>query len=67
MVGNTLKQKIDMEEKIDEKLEQYGLSRSDLTDEQMEELKEEINQEKEGMVLVDSVLFEMPVYSKKKG
>lgn len=55
-----------MEEKIEEKLKEYGLSRSDLTDEQMKELKEEIKQEEDGMVLVDSVLFDIPAYSNKK-
>ena len=56
-----------MEEKIDEKLKEYGLSRSDLTDEQMKELREEIKQEEKVMVLIDSVLFDIPPYSKKKG
>lgn len=56
-----------MEEKINEKLKEYGLSRSDLTDKQMKELKEEIKQEEEGMVLIDSVLFDIPAYGKNKG
>lgn len=56
-----------MEEMIDEKLKEYGLSRFDLTDEQMKILKEEIKQEKEGMTLIDSVLFDIPVYGNNKG
>lgn len=56
-----------MKEKIDEKLKEYGLSRSDLTDEQIKELKEEIKKEEKGMILIDSVLFDISAYGKKKG
>lgn len=56
-----------MEEKIDKKLKEYGISRTDLTDRQIKELEKEITNEEKGLVLIDGVLFDIPPYAKKQG
>ena len=45
-----------MENALKEKLEGYGLLISDLTDDELKELKKEIEQESKGVVIIDGVL-----------
>lgn len=53
-----------MEAKIKEKLESYGLFIEDLTTEELELLKKEIERESKGEVILDGVLFNIPVYER---
>ena len=46
-----------MEKKIIERLSVYGLKPSDLTEEELNMLKEEIKTEEEGGFILDGVLF----------
>ena len=43
-----------------EKIEQAGLKESDLTNQQLEKLEEEVIQELEGITIIDGVLFSIP-------
>ena len=54
-----------MEEKIKKELAEYGFSMDDLTNEELEELKQEIKLKEEGHVVLDGVLFSKPMYFKK--
>lgn len=45
-----------MEDKIKQALEEYGLTESQLTKEELEKLKEEIKAKEQGLVVLDSVL-----------
>ena len=58
-----------MDKRIKEKLEDYGLSIEDLTQEELEELKVEIKKEDRGMIIIDGVLSGITIYGKikKKG
>lgn len=53
-----------MESKIKEKLEEYGLLVEDLTAEELELLKKEIERESKGEVILDGVLFNIPFYER---
>lgn len=51
-----------MEQKIQEKLQEYGFTLEDLTTEELEQLKMEIEQERKGYVILDGVLAHKPRY-----
>lgn len=51
-----------MEEKIKEKLNEYGFLLGDLTENELEELKKEIEMESKGYVILDGVLSQKPLY-----
>ena len=51
-----------MEEKIKEKLDEYGFLLEDLTENELEELKNEIDMESKGYVILDGVLSQKPLY-----
>lgn len=53
-----------MEDKIKEKLEKYNLVESDLTADELEELKSEIEEEEKGNIVLDGVLFHINVYER---
>lgn len=53
-----------MENKIKEKLDEYGFIESDLTPSELEELKEEVKSELEGYTVLDGVLFNIPYYER---
>ncbi len=54
-----------LEEKIQKKLDSYGFTLDDLTSEELEKLKEEIEAEDRGEFIIDGVLFYKPVFRKK--
>lgn len=60
---DNMKNKID--ETIKEKLEFYGLTEEDLTAEEMEELREEVETELEGGMILDGVLFNPEILYRK--
>lgn len=51
-----------MEQKIQEKLQEYGFTLEDLTTEELEQLKAEIEFEKKGGIILDGVLANKPLY-----
>lgn len=51
-----------MEQKIQEKLQEYGFTLEDLTTEELEQLKSEIEFEEKGGVILDGVLANKPRY-----
>lgn len=51
-----------MEEKINKKLQEYGLTLEDLTTEELEQLKVEFEFEEKGGVILDGVLANKPRY-----
>lgn len=51
-----------MKEKIQKKLQEYGFTLKDLTTEEQEQLKAEIEFEEKGGVILDSVLAHKPRY-----
>ncbi len=51
-----------MQEKILAKLEEYGLKESDLTENELKELQEEILAEEKGEIVLDGVLFHKGVF-----
>lgn len=53
-----------MENKIKEKLDEYGFIESDLTPSELEELKEEVKSELEGYTVLDGVLFNIPYFER---
>ena len=53
-----------MENKIKEKLDEYGFIESDLTPSELEELKEEVRSELEGYTVLDGVLFNIPYFER---
>lgn len=54
----------EIEKKIKEKLDEYGLIESDLTSSELEELKEEVEAELNGCTILDGVLFNIPYYER---
>lgn len=51
-----------MEQKIQEKLQEYGFTLEDLTIEELAQLKAEIEFEEKGGVIFDGVLAHKPMY-----
>lgn len=51
-----------MDKRIKKKLEEYGFTLEDLTAEEFEQLKTEIEQEQKGYVILDGVLANKPLY-----
>lgn len=45
-----------MEDKIKQLLDNYGLTKSQLTSEELDKLKEEIKAKEKGLIVLDSVL-----------
>lgn len=54
----------DIESKITEKLKQYGFSVGDLTEEELAALRDEIEAEAQGVIILDGVLFHKDIYRK---
>ncbi len=54
-----------IDNKIKEKLDEHGLSMKDLSPEELEELKKEIEAEEKGMIILDGVLSHKDKYSKQ--
>lgn len=54
-----------IEERIKEKLDEYGFKSSDLTLEELNELKEEIEAEQRGEIVIDGVLASMTPFRKR--
>jgi len=57
---------MDIEKKIKDKLDSYNLSIDDLTSEEIESLKKEIEAEDKGEVILDGVLFNIPPFRRRK-
>lgn len=56
-----------MEDKlIKEKLDEYGLTAEDLTAEQLKELRQEVQVELAGVIVLDSVLDSVPLFRADK-
>lgn len=55
-----------MEDKIRQALEEYGLTESQLTKEELEKLKEEIKAKEQGLVVLDSVLDNPSLFYRQK-
>ena len=55
-----------MEDKIKQMLDDYGLTESQLTCEELDKLKEEIKAKEQGMCIFDSVLDNPSLYYRKK-
>lgn len=55
-----------MEEKIKKLLEEHGLTESQLTKEELEELKEEIKAREQGFEVLDGVLHNPELYYRQK-
>ncbi len=55
-----------MEDKIKQVLEENGLTESQLTKEELEELKEEIKAREQGLMVLDSVLDNPSLYYRQK-
>ncbi len=53
-----------IEKKIKEKLDEYGFMESDLTQAELEELKDEVEAELKGYTVLDGVLFHIPYYER---
>ena len=54
-----------IEEKIKKQLEEYGFKESDLTVEELETLKQEIEAQENGETLIDGVLSSIDPYREK--
>lgn len=55
-----------MEDKVKQMLEDYGLTESQLTKEELDKLKEEIKAKEEGRMVLDSVLDNPELFYRKK-
>ena len=55
-----------MEDKIKRVLEEYGLTESQLTKEELEELKEEFKAKERGVEVLDGVLSNPSLYYRKR-
>lgn len=55
-----------MEEKIKKLLEEHGLTESQLTKEELEELKGEIKAREQGLMVLDSVLDNPSLFYRQK-
>lgn len=72
MAGVTRKRKVkslnlqDMEEKIKAMLDEYGLTADQLTENEIERLKEEIKAKEAGNTVLDSVLDNPELFYRKK-
>ena len=55
-----------MEDKIKQMLDDYGLTESQLTCEELDKLKEEIKAKEQGMCIFDSVLDNPSLYYREK-
>lgn len=55
-----------MEDKVKQMLEDYGLTESQLTKEELDKLKEEIKTKEEGRMVLDSVLDNPELFYRKK-
>lgn len=55
-----------MEDKIKKTLKEYGLEESQLTKEELDNLKEEIKARKNGLTVLDGVLSNPKLYYRKK-
>lgn len=53
-----------IEKKIKEKLDEYGFMESDLTQAELEKLKDEVEAELKGYTVLDGVLFHIPYYER---
>lgn len=51
-----------IDNKITEKLMEYGFSLEDLSSEELNTLKEEIEAESKGIIILDGVLFHKSIY-----
>lgn len=54
-----------MEEKVIEKLNEVGLTPDDLTKEELERLKEEIELEEDGIIVIDGVLSDSKIFYRR--
>lgn len=54
-----------MEEKVIEKLNEVGLTPDDLTKEELEQLKEEVKLEEDGLLVLDGVLSNPEIFYRK--
>ncbi|WP_455612839.1 hypothetical protein [Bacteroides congonensis] len=57
---------MNIENKLKVKLEEYGFEIEDLTSQELEELKKEIEAEENGMTIIDGVLSNIPPYRRKE-
>lgn len=57
---------MNFENKLKVKLEEYGFEIEDLTSQELEELKKEIEAEENGMTIIDGVLSNIPPYRRKE-
>lgn len=48
------------------KLDSYGFTEDDLTQEELSQLKEEVEAELKGSIIMDGVLFSIPRYRQKQ-
>ncbi len=55
---------LEIEKKIKEKLNEHGFIESDLTQSELERLKEEVKAELNGETVLDGVLFNIPYYER---
>lgn len=55
-----------MEDKVKQMLEDYGLTENQLTDEELDKLKEEIKAKEEGRMVLDSVLDNPELFYRKR-
>lgn len=55
-----------LEDKVKQRLEECGLTESQLTKEELDELKEEIKAEEEGYSVLDGVLSNPELFFRKK-
>ena len=55
-----------MEDKIKQMLDDYGLTESQLTCEELDKLKEEIKAKEQGMCILDSVLDNPSLFYRQK-
>lgn len=53
-----------IEKKVKEKLDEYGFVESDLTPSELKELKEEVEAELNGYIVLDGVLFNIPYFER---
>lgn len=55
-----------MEDKIKQLLADYGLTKSQLTSEELDKLKEEIKAKEKGLIVLDSVLENPSLFYRRK-
>lgn len=55
-----------MEDKIKQLLDDYGLTKSQLTSEELDKLKEEIKAKEKGLIVLDSVLENPSLFYRKR-